>query len=167
MERCIHKVSHEDRHSASDVEYWNPHLFHSLKLAKQTQNICSSTDEVKSKYGLKHFANPAWISKFRFVVCKNSCGDGGQNYPVLNLRTVNAPNTLLIRMFLSCSSKLSFVAFKMQSACFSREVTDKRWRTHRLQLPTGWKEHNVSMSNLPKFNSPGKKTFKYYPLVVN
>lgn len=73
-------------------------------------------------------------------------------------------------MFLSRSSKLSFVPFKMQSVCFSWEVTDNRphtdTHTHSLQLPTGRKEHNVSISQFPKFNSPGKKTFKHHPLVA-
>lgn len=38
--------------------------------------------------------------------------------------------------------------------------------THTHTLPIGRKEHYVSISQFPKFNSPGEKTFKQHPLVV-
>lgn len=91
MEMCVHKMSHKDSQSASvpasNMEYWNPHLFHCVKLAQQTQNICSYWHRYgECKVWIKMtepFCKPCMAQSVYICCLQKLCEGGGQNYSVL------------------------------------------------------------------------------------
>ncbi len=145
------------------------------KLAKRTQNIgwwggfqvwSKTTETTSMHYRIK-------LSQFAFaIVCKNCTlicmeADMSQWLSMKCFKYITHPDVVFVVQF-----KSQFCSFQKCNQYTSLEryliTGDTHTCTHTYlqQLPSGWKEHNVSISQFFKLSSPGEKTFGHLPLVA-